>query len=293
MVTEPTTDSELSVTLPPTLSEWLDERANALDIEREALLVQLLETHRSTAEMDDDGLSSLFESVDAAGPDVGSTIDDLDERVDKIDEQADGVDERVDNLDGRVDGVDSRVDDVEAALERNVEDIRSRVLQLRDAVEGRAPADHSHKETSVLADRLEATSAEVDEIAEQTDDVSEEVWWLSTEMSTTDDRLETLESKVDRLARVIVDNKKRGNADAAATTELNELRRAANRTRTTTADCANCNTPVQIGLLSEAACPHCDRRLRGLETPDSMFRLFKTPVLTVGDAHDEAETSDE
>ena len=287
MVTEPAADSELSVTLPPSLSEWLDERADALDIGREALLVQLLETHRSTAEMDDDGLASLFESVDTAGPDVVSTIDDLDDRVD-------GIDDRIDEVDDRVDGVDSRVDGVEAELAKNVEDIRNRVLQLRDAVEERAPADHSHEETEALADRLEAVSAEIDEVTDQTDDVSENLWWLSTEISTTEDRLETLESKINRLAKVAVDDRRRGTANAAATAELNELRRAANRAQTTTADCANCENPVQIGLLSEAACPHCDRRLHGLETPDSVFRWFKAPVLTVGDDTDEETgTSDE
>lgn len=279
MATEPTAESELSVTLPPSLSEWLDERADALGIEREALLVQLLETHRSAAEMDDD-LASFFESVDAAGPDVVSTIDDLGERVDDVDD--------------RIDGVDSRVDDVEAELAKSVEDIRNRVLQLRDAVEERAPADHSHTEIEALADRLEAVSAEIDGITEEADDASEDLWLLSTELSTTNGRLKTLESKINRLARVVVDDKRRETADAAATAELNELRRAANRTGTTTADCAGCETPVEIALLSEAACPHCDRRLDGLETPDSVFRWFKTPVLTVeDDTHEEAGTPDE
>ena len=287
MVNEPAADSELSVTLPPSLSEWLDERADALGIEREALLVQLLETHRSTAEMEDDGLASFFESVDTAGPDVVSAIDDLDERVD-------GIDDQIGDVDDRIDGVDSRVDGVEAELAKNVEDIRSRVLQLRDAVEERAPADHSHEELEALTGRLEAVSDDVDELAGGADDVSEDLERLSEEMTSTDDRLETIESKINRLARVVLDNKRQGTADAAASAELNELRRAANRAKTTTADCANCETPIEIGLLSEAACPHCDRRLRGLETPDSVFRWFKTPVLTVeGDSREEAETADE
>lgn len=288
MVTEPAADSELSVALPPSLSEWLDERAAALGIEREALLVQLLETHRSTAEMDDDGLVSLFESVDAAEPSSGSTIDDLDERVTDIDDRTDDVDRRVGDVDGRVDDVDSRVDDVEAKLATNVEDIRQRVLQLRDAVEEGAPADHSLEEISALSDRLDALSAETDERSQRTDELAEDLRRLSAEMGSTDDRIETLESKIDRLARAVLEDRRRG----TATAELDEIRRAANRTRTTEADCADCGTPVRIGLLSEAACPHCDRRLRGLETPESVFRWFKTPTLTVEDTPDNGGAED-
>lgn len=282
MATESSTDSELSVTLPPSLSEWLDQRATALDIEREALLVQLLETHRSTAEIDDDGLASLFESVAATEPASGSAIDDLEAHVAEVDDRTDDVGERLDH-------VDSRVDDLEAKVTNNVEDVRKRVLQLRDAVEDRTPADHSHEELESLADRLETVSANVEDLSGETDELAEELWWLSTEMGSTDERVETLESKIDRLARAVLNQKRRRTAGEAAATGLDEIRRAANRSRTPEADCGGCGTPVRIGLLSEAVCPHCDRRLYGLETPNSVFRWFKNPTLTV----EETPTSDE
>jgi len=123
MATESAADPELSVTLPPSLSEWLEERAATLGMDRDALLVHLLETHRSAAELDENWL--------------------------------DTVDERIENIDARTRKTEGRVGDVETKLADNVEDIRERVLQLRDAVEGRAPADHSHEEFRMLTDRLD------------------------------------------------------------------------------------------------------------------------------------------
>ena len=54
--------------------------------------------------------------------------------------------------------------DIDDKLANNVEDVRERVLQLRDAVEERAPAEHSHREFQSLADRAEELSAAVEAV---------------------------------------------------------------------------------------------------------------------------------
>lgn len=266
MATEPAADSELSVTLPPSLAEWLEERASALGIEREALLVELLETHRSTAEIGDDGLVSLLESADVEAPTLEPALEDIDDRVGTLEERLDGIDDRTENA-------DSRVDDVEAKLANNVEDIRKRVLQLRDALEERAPAEHSHGEFEAVSDRLDAVSAELEAVDE--------------EMGSTTDRIETIEGKLDRLARAVVSGKRRSDHENDSKGVLNEISRTANRNGAADADCAACGESVRIGLLSESACPYCERRFRALETPASLFRWFKRPVLTVAELADE------
>lgn len=287
METEPATDPELSVTLPPSLSEWLDERAGALGIEREALLVQLLETHRSAAGMDTDGVVSLFESADGDAPTLDSASD----------ERIDALDERTGDLGDRLGEVDSRVDDVEAELANNVEDIRNRVLQLRDAVEARAPADHSHEELRSLSGRfdelstaLAELSAELDAVSGETDDLDEEVQQLSSETESMTDRLGTVEGKLDRLARAVVANKRRADTESASDTELTGILRAAHRADTTAAACGGCGETVRLGLLAEAACPYCERCFEGIEEPESPFRRFKQSVLTVPEGSDPEST---
>lgn len=257
MATESAADPELSVTLPPSLSEWLEERAATLGMDRDALLVHLLETHRSAAELDENWL--------------------------------DTVDERIENIDARTRKTEERVGDVETKLADNVEDIRERVLQLRDAVEGRAPADHSHEEFRMLTDRLDDVSAELDVVEDSIERFDEE-------FGSTHERLETAEDRLDRLARAVVARKRRDEADAEAAADLDEIRRAANRNGALEANCDGCGEAVRIGLLSDAACPHCERRLYGLEEPTSVLRWFRQPTLLTDEGTDDgpdAEARDE
>lgn len=270
MATEPAGDPELSVALSPSLNEWIEERAAALGVEREALLVQLLGTYRAVADLDDDGIEALFESTD-----LDETIESAVEAHLGSDRTTlDGVEGDVERIKGRVDDIDSRIDDIEAQLTNNVEDIRNRVLQLRDALEERAPADHDHSEISELSRQVESLSTDIDS-------VDGEIGTVAEEMSTVDERLDEIDSKLDRLARVVVTLRRREDAATAATERLDHIRRSANRNGTTTAVCDGCSETVQIDLLTEAACPHCGQRFFDLKASTSLLRWFKSPRLTV------------
>ncbi|MFO7925690.1 hypothetical protein [Natronomonas sp.] len=272
MDTESAGDAELSVALPPSLCEWLDERAAALGIEREALLVQLLETHRTAAEFDEEGSRSLFESVESGDRLV----------FDGIDVRFEETDDRIDEVAARTTDIDGRVNELDAKLTNNVEDLRERVIQLRDAIEERAPADHSHAEFETLSDRIETLSDEFVTARAEVAEVKASLEAVEAEISPVDGRLETAEEKLDRLARALVARKRHTEANAAADAELNELQQAANRRGTATADCGGCGESVRIGLLSTPTCPHCDRRLCGLDESNSLFGLFASPTLAVG-----------
>lgn len=262
MATESAENSELSVTLPPSLSEWLDERAATLGMEPEALLVQLLETHRSAADLDENWIETL--------------------------------EDRLEDVDAKVERTDSRIDDAEAKLASNVEDIRERVLQLRDAVEERAPAEHSHREFQSLADRTEELSAAVEAVEvemESLDGLGESVKRLGDDLESNTGRIDTVEDKLDRLARTVVARDRRESAESASEKRLERIQRAANRNGVLEANCASCGDPVRIGLLSEAACPHCEHELDGLETPSSVLRWFRRPTLTLeGDGEAASDT---
>jgi DNA repair exonuclease SbcCD ATPase subunit len=305
MGTEPDDASELSVTLPPSLSEWLDDHASSLGIEREALLVQLLETHRSSTEVGDDGLVSLFESDSLEEPAIGppfAEVDNIEDRLEALEFRLDSLEslesrveeleaqlDSIGDLESRIEATDGRVDTLEAKLENNVEDVRDRVLQLRDAVEERAPSDHSHEEFRAIDDRLDSVSETLETLEADTDDVGEEVSALAAEIDSTDDRIDTAEDRLDRLARIVVAQKRREEAEASDSARLDAIRRTANRNGTDEAVCGGCGESVQLGLLSEPVCPHCDSRFSDIEASDSILQWFKKPHLTVEESIDEAD----
>lgn len=258
MATESAEESELAVTLPPPLEEWLDERAATLDTDREELLVQLVSAYRAAADLEDEGASL---------PDEGELDDRISAAVESRIQTVETGDEDVEEL-------STRVDALEAELETDIEDVRDRVLQVRDAVKERAPKGHSHAETRQLADR-------VDGLASDLEDVGSEVSTTTETVDQLEDRLSDVESKLDRLARVVVALRKRdGTAATEREEQLDHLRRRANQHDIDEAQCAACEESVRISLLTEPACPHCGTEARDIEPPNSMLGL----VFDVGNA---------
>lgn len=240
MATESADESDLSVSLPPPLEEWIDERAASLGVDREELLVQMMSAYRAAADLeDDDGATpapdqaAVREQVEA---EVRAQLADLD--------------------DGSA--ADERLDELEENLEQDLESLRNRVLQLRDAVRNRAKTDHTHEEFQRLGDRLDEVATEVAALSEA------------------DSKLETgvadVTSKLDTLARVVLELR---NDDGEAAPErrrhLEQLRATANRRGVTDADCGACGASVSIPLLSEPACPHCGAELRDITTTGLIF----------------------
>jgi chromosome segregation ATPase len=232
MDTESTEGGKLSVALPPPLEEWVDERAELLGVDREELLVQVLSAYRATADLDGD---------------VASPADDADveERV------REELDDRLDRRDRDVETVQRRVDDLEDDLEENLEALRSRVIQLRDALRNRAMEDHTHEEMPDLTDR-------VDDLASDLGDPS---------VAELEDSLATAETKLDTLAGVVVRLQRRDADDGTESDRtLDRLRRAANRKGVTEASCPDCEQSVSVPLLTDPACPHCGAEVRDVTT---------------------------
>ncbi|CAI50558.1 CopG domain protein [Natronomonas pharaonis DSM 2160] len=267
MATEPAGGAEFSVSLPPSLAEWLDERAATLGMDREELLVQLVGSYRTAAEIGDEETKELMQSLD-----IEAVVDEA--VADRL--------EAADDL-GEIEG---RLEAVETGLADNVEDLRSRVLQLRDLVQDRAHADHGHEEFDQLATRTEDLAGELETVRRDIED-------LSQELTTVDDRFEDVEGKLDRLARVVL--ALRREIESISTTDaeiLAHLRQRANRNGTTDAVCASCGERVSIGLLGEPLCPYCDVEFRDIEYADGRLRWFSTPRL-VGPDTPKAEHDDE
>lgn len=249
----------MSVTLPQDLEEWLDDRAAALGVDRGELLVQLASTYRAAADHDGDLLDGLIEGG----------IDD---------EALEAVESRLSADEETLAALGDRVDAVETGLADNVESLRNRVVQLRDAVADSAPENHTHREFAELETSVDDLSADLEAVATDLEGRDGRV-------SDVESRLEDAEGKLTRLARAVVALRRKVDGEPGAST-LEDLRRAANRSGVTDAACGACEGPVTVGLLTEAACPHCGTHFADLEPPESGLRRilgFRKPRLRCRD----------
>jgi chromosome segregation ATPase len=254
MATESADESGLSVTLPPPLEEWLEERADSLDIDREELVVQLLSAYRTTADLD--------EPLHTGAPELDEEfLTDVERRIETVDEES-------------IERLDRRVASIESELDEHIEDIRSRVLQLRDRLQDRAETDHDHPE-------IERLRGQVDRLSEDLESVGSELADLSDTVETVDGHLEDMTTKLNRLARIVVAMRDRSDD---VTTErqrhLDELKHRAGSEGITAAKCAGCANTVNIGLLTDPSCPNCGVEFGNLE-PSKGF--FGSPKLTIED----------
>ena len=270
MATESADESDgadVSVRLPPDLEEWLDERAAALDVDRGELLVQLAGAYRAAADLGDESLAGLSgEGIDPAA-------------LEDVREQLSADDDALHEL-------NDRVNDVEGRLEENVEDLRSRVLQLRDAVGDSASQTHSHREFDQL-------DARIDDLSETVESVAADVEAQGGRVDEVASRLEDADEKLTRVARAVVALRREADREDDGT-GLEELRVAANRSGVTEAACGACGDVVTIGLLSDASCPHCGSDFAELELPAGglgrtlgfrrpELRCAEPPALEAGD----------
>lgn len=247
MATDSADGSELDVSLPPSLAEWLDERAAALDLNREELLVQLVSTYRATADLEDDPTVDGFQD------------EELESRIAEI------VDAELESVPpaAEFEPLEDRLDGLESELDENVEDLRNRIIQLRDEIKNRASKDHTHSEIETLEDRLDGLAESIDEVGSDTADVANHVEGI-------DERLSDVESKLNRLARVVVALRNQHEETASErNAALDHIRLRANRLDITKARCESCDEDVRISLLTEPACPHCGTELRDVEPPGS------------------------
>lgn len=175
------------------------------------------------------------------------------------------------------------LEEVEREFRELVEDVRDRVIQVKRETDEKAPADHGHpalaNELQRVADGLERVEAELERVDHRVDrgfENYEEVLEYLTE--TTDD----VQRAVSRLTSVVVDLRGRlreTTRDEARRTALAHLTDAANRHGVNSARCEDCDERVDVSLLVEPRCPHCDTAFTTLEPRPGFFR---TSVLHTG-----------
>ncbi|MFB6224285.1 MAG: hypothetical protein ABEH86_11510 [Haloarcula sp.] len=258
MSSEPTDDGGVRVELSADLDEWLTEQADTLGIPRGAVVEQLLASYRATAEFDDE-MADIFEhSPDELDAVVAATVDEkLNGSVEAATEAA--LSARLSDI---VNGVerqlDGRFNDLDEEFQTKIEDIRERVVQVKREADSKAPADHDHE----AFDRLDALQREIDgldrELAELRSEVSDSRESQEATVRDIDDRLSDVEDRLTRVAWVVNDLREEQGGRDANQKSVDRLKRAAAQEGISSARCSNCDEQVEIGLLTEPNCPHCN-----------------------------------
>ncbi|MFB6297070.1 MAG: hypothetical protein ABEH56_00955 [Salinirussus sp.] len=282
MASEPAEDSPLTVDLPDDLASWLDDRAAAAGVDRETLLVQLIASYRRATELEREG--ELDEPVLTDG-EVGEVEDLVEQTVDaRLDDQfASEVDRRVQEhvqsaLDERLpeaaeamgERLGGRIDDLEREFQGKLEDVRKRVIQVKTETDAKAPADHGHDEFT----RLNGVVNRVDELEAVVDDLHERVnATLSESQETVEEVEEELATVQDRLETVgwVVNDLREAQQSAGAREAVERIKRAAAAEDIDRARCESCEKGVELGLLTEPNCPHCNATVTDIEPSSGLF----------------------
>jgi uncharacterized protein (DUF3084 family) len=258
MASESSDDAGVSVSLPADVAAWLDRTADDLGVDRETVVVQLIASYRAAEEFDDE------EVTEALDIDIESQVRDI--IAERLPDIADAVGERV--------------------------------AQVKRATDGKAEADHTHPEFGELAtlstavDDLESALASLesrvedaaddaaavdDRVADVEDDVSDRETRLS-EMEGAMDRLDEVADRLQTVAWVVSDLREAEQARSGGSEAVDRLKQTAAELDVDRAVCGNCSEAVDLALLQEPRCPHCEATVSDVQLPGG---IFGKPKLTV------------
>lgn len=290
--------TDVTVSLPPDLEAWLDQQAADLGVDREAVLVQLLASYRAADELDDGAVAD----PDLVEPAVRSVV------TDRVPDIAEAVEKQLD--DGGTEALEARLGSVEDDFQEKIEDVRQRVIQVKREADAKASAEHTHEEIDTLDDRIGALEARVGRFDEELDRLGE----IETELDGVEsqlaelrgrtddtatesdldglaDQLDDAQEKLQTVAWVIRDLREKYGSSEGTTVEA--IKRSAAEHDLTRARCENCGDGVEVGLLTEPSCPHCDTALSGLEPSSRIFGLGSAKLTVAPGIEAGGEKSDD
>lgn len=294
MASESRDSTDVTVSLPADLESWLDQRASELGVDREAVLVQLLASYRAADELDD---------VAIGDPDVDTAVKSA--VSDRLPEVADAVEQRLQVPD--VDALEGRIDEVEDDFQGKLDDVRQRVIQVKREADSKVDTERVEAIETRLddlessLDRLETLERRLDDLDDletELDGVESQLADLrgrlderedaETRVGDLEERLDDVQEKLKTVAWVVRDLRE-DRARAGATVEA--IKREAATHDISRAACENCGAGVQIGLLTEPSCPHCDAALDGIEPSKRRFGLGSATLTVAAQIESGADES--
>lgn len=304
MASESTDEETVTVSLPPELDRWLDERAEALGVDREAVLEQLLASYRATVHLDgegdEDGTLAVADS-EAVDDRVETAIEEeFDDRIETAIEQVldDHVETAVEQViedkiatatSGIEQQIGERVDALEADYRGNLEDVRERVVQLKLELDEQASADHTHEELQrfeEFVDSLDDLETQVENVGDQLADAEEERRAAIAEVEESiEAELKDLQDRLQTVAWVVSDLREAHESNTGLDA-VERIKRAAAQMDVSRAKCENCGEGVDIGLMTGPECPHCQATVTDIQAAESFFgkpRLLVASQLQSGE----------
>lgn len=196
--------------------------------------------------------------------------------ADKLPSIADAVESRLDDrLTDATDEVEGEIDRVESEFQSKLEDVRERVIQVKQEADAKAPRNHSHAEldrVDELENELEEIGTDLLTVRDELDDLDERVDETDETVADVLDRLDDTEDKLKRVAWVVSDLREGTRGKDSHERAVARIKRAAAQEGITSANCENCSESVQIALLTDPECPHCNAAVTDVRPEGGLFR---------------------
>jgi len=290
MASESSEEETVSLALSTDSREWLEEKAATLGVPPDELLDQLLASYRTAASLDDDELAAdaLFDAPDTWERDtLEATVRDIIQA--RIPDIAGAVETELDDdattdvtavqqsREAELDQLSTAIDSLDAEFQQKIDDVRDRVVQVKREADAKAPADHSHPELDeidALQSRLDGLTEHVDAVESSVDDHDETLGQLQSrldDLEAMDQRLEDVEDKLDTIAWVVSDLREAHEAQRTGSRAIDRLKRQAAEKDIDRAVCDSCENTVDVALLSEPKCPHCQATVDDVRLPGGLF----------------------
>ncbi|WP_174811767.1 SIR2 family NAD-dependent protein deacylase [Salinadaptatus halalkaliphilus] len=242
----------VSISLPPDVDDWLADIAAEQGQTRDELCRRLVTAAHSV-----------------------STADEIPGNADTSAE----IDRQLEEVTQQLEDVENDLEDHRAEFTDLIEDVRSRVIQVKREADAKAPADHDHP-SYAAADDLEVIRADVDDLEDRLEGGFENFETILEDLL---DRVDQFDDRSTTLARAVLELRRQYDEIVERErrhTALADLQRAANRAGIRSATCEDCGASVDIALLTEPACPDCGSSIVDVVENTS---FFGSDTLVTGD----------
>ena len=277
MASESREDPAVGGDAPTELDEWLDEQAATLGVSRDQLVTPILSSYHAAATLDGE--------LDAAG-----LLDlEADDFVEVEDAVADAVEEQVESrlddvVEERVEAAlderfETELDDLDSEFQAKIDDVRERVIQVKKEADGKAPKAHTHEELAAVEaldarvnDLATELAAVREELTDRLDDVQTHLDEREDAAAELTERVDDAAEKLNRVAWVVSDLKEETAGRDAYEQAVHRIQRAAAQEGVSTATCERCGDSVQIALLNDPECPHCQATVSDVRPAGGLLR---------------------
>jgi len=229
--------------------------ANEIDVQGQVQQAVEVELEDAVADAVDAQLDAKLD--DAMTAEIEETIDDAVER-------------QVETALSRQIG--TRIDDLEDEFMAKIEDVRERVVNVAKKTNRNAPADHDHPD---LTDRINGLAADVEAVQDDLEDLRDELaGHADSQAERLDDLDETvwdMQEKLETVAWVVNDLRDSTEMQNKRATSVEKIKQSAAKADIDRAACEACGEGVEIALLTDPECPHCQAAVTHVEPADGFF----------------------